>query len=81
MSFTKQKIHRLVVKTKGLDSANDNTCYLNLLLYNLVLKGIVDFELLTITEKNSIIMILEGNHKTFFYDPKTKQIKYRSKGT
>ena len=78
MSLTKQDVHRVYVEANGLDSANDNAIYINLLLYNLVLKGIVDYELLTLREKKSINMILADEHKVFFYDQKTQQIKYRS---
>ena len=78
MSLTKQGIHKHLIKINCLDSANDNVGYINLLLYNLVLKGIVPYNLLTLAEKKSINMILEGKHQRYYYDQRIKQIKHRS---
>ena len=78
MMLTKQGIHKHLIKVNGLDSANDNVGYINLLLYNLVLKGIVPYNLLTLREKKSINMILEGKHQRYYYNQKIKQIMHRS---
>ena len=79
MSLTKQGIHKHLIKLTGLESTNDNVGYINLLLYNLVLKGIVDYDLLTLSEKKSINMILEGKHQSYYYDQRIKQIRHRSR--
>jgi len=76
--LTKQGIHRHLIKVNGLSSGNDNVGYINLFLYNLVLKGIFSYNLLTLREKQSINMILEGNHQRYYYCQKTKQIKHRN---
>ena len=78
MSLTKQGIHRHLIKVNGLSSGNDNVGFINLFLYNLVLKGIVGYNLITLSEKKSINMILEGRHQRYYYDQRTKQIKHRS---
>ena len=78
MLLTKQGIHRHLIKINGLASGNDNVGYINLFLYNLVLKGIFDYNLLTLREKESINMILEGRHQRYYYDQRTKQIKHRN---
>ena len=56
---------------------NDNFCYINILLFNLVLKGIVDFELLTLDEKKALVQILENKHQMFRFDDRLNQIVYR----
>ena len=78
MSLTKQGIHKHLIKINGLSSGNDNVGYINLLLYNLVLKEIVAYNLLTLAEKKSINIILEGKHQRYYYDQRTKQIKHRN---
>ena len=50
---------------------------LNFFLFNLVIKEIVDFELLTLREKRSLIRILENKHPAYYYDEKMQQIKMR----
>jgi len=78
MILTKQGIHRHLIKINGLKPTNDNVGYINLLLYNLVLKGIVDYDLLTLSEKKSINLILADEHKNYYYDQRLKHIKHRN---
>ena len=78
MTLTKRAAHRVLVKIKGLASTNDNPKYITVFLFNLALKGIVDYELLTLIEKRSLNTILEGKSSTHFYDQRTKQIKRRN---
>ena len=78
MLLTKQGIHRHLIKVNGLASGNDNVGYINLFLYNLVLKRIFDYNLLTLREKQSINMILEGRHQRYYYNQRTRQITHRT---
>lgn len=74
---SKAEVNRMLKSHKSNHS--DEWNYLNLLLYNCALRGIVKPELLNEDELNSLVMILEGKHKDFFYDERMKQIRYRKR--
>ena len=78
MTFTKQAVHRVYVEANCLSSENDNARYISVFLFNCVLKGIVMYEKMTLTEKQSLNIILADDSSTYHYDQKTKQIKPRN---
>ena len=74
----------MLTKTKVLRVAGKSDTYfqlINVFLFNLVIKGIVEFDDLPVREQKSCIRMLEGKNKRFIYDFKTKQIISRCRRT